>query len=256
MSTPQRKPLFMLAMDAACGKQLTPADKLVFAYLAVKQGHKGKSWPGIETIMRDLDLAKQTVLDSTIRLCRVGLIDKTPGRRGRGHSAHYSVRLEKIPREQTFIGDEKCPVSRPFDCEKRSTPQTQKVYPVDMNISGSNQYTTIAHTAHSRRGGNRKPKTQVPRPPFTPPTVDEVQDYAESRGDPQFDAGRFIDYYQEREWTKVNGQPVENWKLTVCQWINRDNQRRIERGEPPHDGYSQYGTRPVSEEKVLAALKG
>jgi DNA-binding MarR family transcriptional regulator len=124
MSEQGRQPLFMDVMDATRGRKLTPADKLLMAYLAMKQGRNGKSWPGLDTIIHDLDLAKQTVLDSTARLCNAGLVEKAPGRRGRGHSSRYSVRLDKKSIEQTFTSDVKCPVGRPLGREKRSTPQT------------------------------------------------------------------------------------------------------------------------------------
>ena len=36
--------------------------------------------------------------------------------------------------------------------------------------------------------------------------------------------------------------------------VKRNDERRIERGEPPHDGYSQYGTHPATVEEAEAAF--
>lgn len=105
-----------------------------------------------------------------------------------------------------------------------------------------------APSSHTKKPPG-KPKPRA-RPAFIPPTADEVLAYADNRGDPQFDAEGFVRYYSERDWVKVNGQPVLDWKGTVRTWIDRDNRRRIERGEPPHDGYSQYGTHPATKADI------
>lgn len=47
---------------------------------------------------------------------------------------------------------------------------------------------------------------------FVKPTLDQVRDYASSRGCPHFDAQKFIDYYEAGDWKDSTGKSVRNWK--------------------------------------------
>lgn len=57
---------------------------------------------------------------------------------------------------------------------------------------------------------------------FIPPTAEEVRAYCEENELDTIDPEWFVEYYGERKWIKENGKPVENWKLTVREWANRD----------------------------------
>jgi len=87
---------------------------------------------------------------------------------------------------------------------------------------------------------------------FTPPTEEQVAEYAASQGNPIFNAPKFIEHYTKLEWHDVKGKPVKDWKARVRTWIARDNERREKRGEPALDGYSQYNTRPLTLEEAIA----
>ncbi len=52
---------------------------------------------------------------------------------------------------------------------------------------------------------------------FTPPTREEVSEYAASRGFPGL-ANKFYDYYDAGEWKDGNGKPVRNWKQKFLTW--------------------------------------
>lgn len=56
---------------------------------------------------------------------------------------------------------------------------------------------------------------------FSPPTVEEVADYCQERGN-NVDANRFIDFYASKGW-RVGSQPMKDWKAAVRTWENRDN---------------------------------
>lgn len=56
---------------------------------------------------------------------------------------------------------------------------------------------------------------------FSPPTAEEVQAYANSRGTP-IDAQRFVDFYASKGW-KVGTSPMKDWKAAVRNWTARDN---------------------------------
>ena len=48
--------------------------------------------------------------------------------------------------------------------------------------------------------------------PFVPPSVEQVREYAASRGFPTFDAKQFVDYYAAGGWHDARGHAVKNWK--------------------------------------------
>lgn len=52
---------------------------------------------------------------------------------------------------------------------------------------------------------------------FQKPTIDELKDYALSISFPDFDAERFIDYYESNGW-KVGKNPMVDWQSTVRGW--------------------------------------
>lgn len=56
--------------------------------------------------------------------------------------------------------------------------------------------------------------------PLPPPTVDEVRAYCNEKGITNVNPEHFVQYYEAAipAWTKANGEPVKNWKLTVVTW--------------------------------------
>jgi len=74
-----------------CCDKLSPAAKIVYAYLEFRQGENGRSWWGLEAMMLDLALAKNTLLAAIRSLERLGLVivKRTPG--GRKHRNEYST---------------------------------------------------------------------------------------------------------------------------------------------------------------------
>ena len=70
-------------------------------------------------------------------------------------------------------------------------------------------------------------KKRYARKPFVPPTLEEVQEYCNSRGN-KVDAKKFYDYYDAGDWIDGKGKEVKNWKQKVITWENKtgDNQER------------------------------
>lgn len=59
---------------------------------------------------------------------------------------------------------------------------------------------------------------------FTPPSVDEVRNYCQSRNEGRgngIDPEHFVDYYQARGWVLSNGKKVQDWKACVRTWEER-----------------------------------
>ena len=59
---------------------------------------------------------------------------------------------------------------------------------------------------------------------FTPPSVDEVRSYCQSRNEGRgngIDPEHFVDYYQARGWVLSNGKKMQDWKACVRTWEER-----------------------------------
>ena len=60
---------------------------------------------------------------------------------------------------------------------------------------------------------------------FTPPTVEEVETYAEEKGYTGFSADRFMAYYESNGW-KVGRNPMKDWRAAVRNWASRDSEKK------------------------------
>lgn len=69
---------------------------------------------------------------------------------------------------------------------------------------------------------------------FAPPSVQQVSEYAESKGHPRFDAERFVDFYASKGWM-VGKNKMKDWKAAVRNWARSE-------GEGARDAasYSEY----------------
>ena len=56
---------------------------------------------------------------------------------------------------------------------------------------------------------------------FVPPTLEEVTEYAATRGN-KVDPKKFFDYYQTGEWKDAKGNPVKSWKQKMITWESRE----------------------------------
>lgn len=65
------------------------------------------------------------------------------------------------------------------------------------------------------KGKEEDIKTRKAR--FTPPTLQDVQDYARQRNSP-LDPVRFFEYFDAGNWVDSNGKPVRNWKQKFITW--------------------------------------
>lgn len=110
--------------------------------------------------------------------------------------------------------------------------------------SESNSESESESKSNQKESIKKKPtptkKTESPSLP--PPTVDEVRAYCNERGITNVNPQHFVDYYSAMlpPWTKLNGEPVKNWKLTVVTWSNNPlyNKQPQQGGYvPPPDDY-------------------
>lgn len=57
---------------------------------------------------------------------------------------------------------------------------------------------------------------------FTPPTVEEVQEYCRERGN-KVDAQRFVDFYTANGWHQGRGKPIKDWRAAVRTWEREEH---------------------------------
>lgn len=87
---------------------------------------------------------------------------------------------------------------------------------------------------------------------FTPPTVDEVAEYAREKGWEawQFSPERFVDFYTSKGWN-VGNNPMRDWKAAARGWASKQNEPRVRTPSTnPALNYAQRdytGTQPKPE---------
>lgn len=73
---------------------------------------------------------------------------------------------------------------------------------------------------------------------FTPPTAQEVSDYALSIGF-LVDGKAFVEYYGDNDWYDKNNKKVRNWKAK-CRKVWCKDERRLESIDGAPEGYEYY----------------
>jgi len=245
------QPLLFRVLAAVQDIKLELSDRLLLLYLAYRQGRNGKSWPAVRTVAKDLGLSPTTVQNSIERLCQAGVVEKFGGKGGRAN--RYVVRLGECTSPRHISGEVNVSVPGTRMCQSLTlnvpVPGTESLSNLSGNPSGGAQPSPASPTqGDTQTQGKARRKSR--RSAFVAPTVDEVAAYAESQGEPDFPAQRFVEYYSKRDWHYKNGKPMKDWRAAVRTWVSRDNAERAKRGEPPHDGYSQYGTHLATEDDI------
>lgn len=94
-------------------------------------------------------------------------------------------------------------------------------------------------------------KTDAKRKPFTPPTIEEVRDYAKLRGS-SVDVQKFYDYFQAGNWIDSEGKPVRSWKQKFITWEKFNEGRGRDGRTKPLAGNAQES---VEERKSKWGIK-
>ena len=84
---------------------------------------------------------------------------------------------------------------------------------------------------------------------FVPPTVDEVRDYCEERGN-GINANDFVDFYQSKGWM-VGKNKMKDWKAAVRTW----ERSRTKEEDTTVPIYDDAGNRDLSDEDLADILK-
>lgn len=75
-------------------------------------------------------------------------------------------------------------------------------------------------------------------PRFTPPTLQDVEDYAFEKG-LDIDAERFVDFYASKGW-KVGSSPMKDWRAAARNWARDGDHKK--KSEAPVFNFDQRHT--------------
>ena len=87
-------------------------------------------------------------------------------------------------------------------------------------------------------GKDREGERSADKPPrarFMPPSLEEVQDYCQERGN-GIDAQHFLDYYSSNGW-RVGKNPMKDWKAAVRTWERNGVNRKTGTAAELEDSY-------------------
>lgn len=88
------------------------------------------------------------------------------------------------------------------------------------------------------------------RAKFAPPSIQEVTDYCQERGN-GVDPERFVDFYAAKGW-KVGNQPMKDWKAAVRTWEKRDEEKK--RAQPSKGIKLSEAEKPVDHSSEFARM--
>ena len=198
--------------------EASSAERLVLVALAVRMNQAtNECFPSVQTLSAMTGLSERMVW-KVIR----GLRDKgwlaVVGGRSAGNGGHpansYAVSLPCTPCTDNPAQDAVQPCTPCMD--NHTNPAQDAVQPCTPCI-------------RSKKGNKKNSNTNRER--FTPPTVDEVRAYCESRKN-GIDAVQFVAHYESKGW-KVGSSPMKNWQAAVITWERRnksDSQNRPRNG--------------------------
>ena len=100
-----------------------------------------------------------------------------------------------------------------------------------------NEYYVLGGAGGETPPADKPPNTQR----FTPPTVEEVKNYCQSRNN-HVDAVRFVDFYASKGWM-IGKNKMKDWKAAVRTWEQKDSQQQLGgvASEPDMEEYTRYG---------------
>jgi hypothetical protein len=169
-------------------------------------------------------LAKQTILKQLTELCNKGwlirelVFDKTKGQR----PSKYTATIPESVENQIIGGNPE----RPPSISKKTPQYTQK----DTNSSLNS---TVNRKDQNTRGR------------FTPPCVDDVREYCNSRGN-QIDPEEFIDHYQANGWMRGKNK-IKDWKACVRTW-----EKNREKNQSVHDRRAEQSAENLARARAAA----
>ena len=91
---------------------------------------------------------------------------------------------------------------------------------------------------------------------FVPPTVDEVREYCQERGN-KVDPETFVDFYTANGWTQGRGKSIRDWKACIRTWEKRDNELAQQKPKNKFKNFEERDYKdPVALERAFLGIGG
>ena len=128
-------------------------------------------------------------------------------------------------------------ISRKIRLKNFLTDDLKKIKPtIKENLKDNN--TSINNTSINN-------KKKYIKKSFTPPTLEEVEEYCKKRKN-NINPKTFYDWYNENNWIDNNGKEVKNWKGKVITWESHDEDKKKndkKKNDNWMDVYERYDSR-------------
>lgn len=215
----------MVYQDVTRNNNIKPAAKGLYAYLASFCGCSDECYPSIDTITREMGISKDTFYKQINSLVAAGVVEKYQSKDGTKFSRTiykltHEVNILPFPKKQETENIEK-----PFPKKSISTKsETEEKDTNNNSINNNNINNTSNKESKSKR--------------FTPPTLEEVQEYCKDN-EYSVDAEAFIDFYTSKGWM-VGKNKMKEWKAAIRTWEKR-NRAAGQTGVAP----VQQGEKPI-----------
>ena len=137
-------------------------------------------------------------------------------------------------------------------CEYQQSDMQNDSQTTDNRHSNDILTTTIEEKKEGKN--NKKEDTNVSKKKFVPPTVEEVRDYCQERGN-KVDPQAFVDHYTSNGWM-VGKNKMKSWKAAVGTWERSSWQSREAPAQKKYDANkgmmtSNYGDMSEFEKAML-----
>ena len=123
--------------------------------------------------------------------------------------------------------------SAQLDAQPSAQPSAQLSAQLNAQLNAHNRTKQPVNQETNKPIKNKKSscrgKTSASR--FTPPTLNELTDYAHEIGYDSLDAQYFLDYYESRGWM-IGKNHMKSWKAAVRTWKRRDQGKEASHAEP------------------------
>jgi hypothetical protein len=123
-----------------------------------------------------------------------------------------------------------------YDLYQESDQQTANKRPT------SDQQVTTNKNDKNEDNVKKKPIAKKKKP-FSPPSLEEIEKYIESRRS-SVNAKTFFDYFTAGEWIDSNGNKVKSWKQKIITWEGNGN------GQRQSDQQSTPISKPLSNGRI------
>lgn len=173
-------------------------------------------WVNYSTVLEELPIlriSKQTLYKKHFtNLCNANVLTHKQVKDGGNFSYYcYGINYETL----VYLQSEEDPSVKNNDLMSKCTKGSVEMYQTLVSKSTEQRlYNNIINLQDNK-------KEKVKKEKFTPPTLEEVQNYANSRNRADL-AARFFDYFEAGAWKDSLGKPVKNWKQKFITWENHN----------------------------------